>query len=77
MGTNASVLQWTCKNCTWTNPTERWSCSSCGHQRASEEMTRDDDDEEKNNFHFEQHEIQQQLPFDPSDGSNENTNLMK
>ena len=39
-------------------------------------MTRDDDDEEKNNFHFE-HEIQQQLPFDPNDGSNENTNLMK
>ncbi|XP_067142757.1 calpain-15-like isoform X2 [Centruroides vittatus] len=33
MGSNASVLQWHCKNCTSINPTERSSCLSCGEKR--------------------------------------------
>ncbi|XP_013791210.1 calpain-15-like, partial [Limulus polyphemus] len=33
MGSNASVLQWYCKNCTSINPTERSSCLFCGAKR--------------------------------------------
>lgn len=33
MGSNASVLQWHCRNCTSINPTERRSCLVCGDRR--------------------------------------------
>ncbi|KFM80087.1 hypothetical protein X975_24097, partial [Stegodyphus mimosarum] len=33
MGSNASVLQWHCRNCTSINPTERGSCLVCGDRR--------------------------------------------
>ncbi|XP_076319430.1 uncharacterized protein LOC143230187 isoform X2 [Tachypleus tridentatus] len=33
MGSNASVLQWYCKNCTSINPTEKSSCLLCGAKR--------------------------------------------
>ncbi len=39
MGSNASVLQWRCKTCTFSlNPTERSTCSSCGNKRDFETM---------------------------------------
>lgn len=37
MGSNASVLQWHCKNCTSINPTERGSCLVCGDRRRATE----------------------------------------
>lgn len=33
MGTIASVLQWTCKNCNLINPTECLKCLRCGNIR--------------------------------------------
>lgn len=33
MGTIASVLQWTCRNCNLINPTECLKCLRCGNQR--------------------------------------------
>lgn len=33
MGSNASVLQWHCKQCTTINPTERSTCLKCGARR--------------------------------------------
>lgn len=33
MGTIASVLQWTCKNCNLINPTESIRCIRCGYVR--------------------------------------------
>ncbi|KAH8025388.1 hypothetical protein HPB51_007700 [Rhipicephalus microplus] len=40
MGSNASVLQWHCKNCTSINPTDSGSCIRCG---ASRTVPEDDD----------------------------------
>ena len=37
MGSNASVLQWRCKTCTYSlNPTERSTCCSCGQRRQTD-----------------------------------------
>lgn len=33
MGTIASVLQWTCRNCNLINPTECLKCLRCGQRR--------------------------------------------
>lgn len=33
MGSNASVLQWYCRDCAIINPTERSTCYSCGVKR--------------------------------------------
>ena len=39
MGTNASVLQWFCRDCDNINPTEQTHCIKCGKERVSADIS--------------------------------------